>query len=209
MRRVSFKVLQELLERAADPERAERIIAEGLVECRMPAVTEVRRCFVERRSPNGAPWAELKHPRPGEQSRGDPLVDSGRLMNGIEATSDGSTLKIYVRRMGCRLMHFGGEVLPKKGKYLAIPETAEAKAAGSPRNMPFEMRPIIGKIGGVLLGPYVPGAKLKDLEVQFYLSKGVTIPPRPFMEFSSRSVENILSIVGRRWWRSFWEQGGD
>lgn len=207
MRRVSFKTLQELLERAADPERAERIIAEGLVECRMPVVTEVRRCFVERRSPGGSPWAELKHPRPGEQTRGDPLVDSGRLMNGIEATSDGSVLKIYVKRMGCRLMHFGGEVLPKKGKFLAIPATREAKEAGSPLNMPFEMKPIIGKNGGVMVGPWFPGANVRTLPVQFYLSKGVVVPARPYMAFSEKSIQNVLSIVGRRWWRSFWDRG--
>lgn len=69
------------------------------------------------------------------------------------ADATGATVKISDGRFALR--YFGGVVTPKKGKYLAIPLTAEAAAAGSPREF-LDLFPINGRGGNKFLARKIP-----------------------------------------------------
>jgi phage gpG-like protein len=206
MERITLLELERRLRLAADPGRTQRIVTESLVDARPVAVAGVRQCFIEKRSPAGIPWPALKHPRPGESTPGDPLRDRGHLMAAVAARSSGLSVTVFANRPGARLHQFGGRIVPRNVEFLSIPATVEAKEAGSPRAFKGELRPIINaqRTKGVLVGPWTPGVPWEELPVQYYLTKEVTIPARPYMGFSAGTVATILHLVARRWWRSLW-----
>lgn len=201
MQQISLPELVSVLERAGNLQLAQRAVRRGLVQSRPIVIRGVRECFVNQRGPRGEAWPPLKFSRPGSDGGDVPLRDTGRLMASITASSNGDTIQVGTNRGQARLMHFGGVVRPVKGKYLAIPKTPEAKRAGSPTRFRGELRPLLGKKGGVMVGP-LPNPKYRALgllPVQFILTKESKIPPRPFVGFSRETCAEVLKMVTNAW----------
>jgi phage gpG-like protein len=102
------------------------------------------------------------------------LIDTRNLTNAVTAEPEGSsTVTIGPRNVVYAAIHeFGGTIKPKAGKYLAIPVTAAARQAGSPRSM-----------GGLHFQLVAGGAALVDEggDIQYVLKTSVTIPARPYV----------------------------
>lgn len=148
-------------------------------------------------TPDDRPWPPLQHARP--RGGTSPLLDTGLL----RAAATSPAARGHVERVGpnwlvygvslvyAALHQFGGVVVPKLAKWLAIPITREAQRAGSPRRFPRPLDPVFGPVGGVLKEA---GTDL----VQYVLTKSVTIPPRPFIGVGPRLVRKLTDIA-RQW----------
>ena len=102
------------------------------------------------------------------------LIDTGNLRASITSEIEGETgVSVGPRNVRYAAIHeFGGTITPKKGQYLAIPKTKEARYAGSPRNM-SGLHVVIGSKGGVLLD--------ENDKVQYILTRSATIPAKPYV----------------------------
>lgn len=78
-------------------------------------VNRIRLCFRMGVDPWGSPWAALKF------RRGQPLRDTGRLMNSIVANPDDKGVTVGTNARQARLQHYGGTVVAGPGKTLAFP----------------------------------------------------------------------------------------
>lgn len=146
------------------------------------AVAGVKDHFANGTTPEGIPWAPLT------MRAGKPLRDTGRLMqaNVANVTADG--VQLANNNVQAGLMQRGGKVVAKNGKYLAIPLTTEAKRSGGPRRM-SGLRFIKKK--GADKGVMVDQAGT----AQFALVPSVTIPARPFLGFSARTLDRIEKTI--------------
>lgn len=180
---------------------------------------DTARCFDKQRSPEGKKWSPLQHPRPGSKGSDKVMQDQGLLR--AAATSDapgsicritGGSLIMGVSLVQARILNDGGVITPKNGKFLAIPATVEAKRCKSARNFPRKLSCIINKAGtGGVLVEYVRkkqrGKKNKGKQrgaasvVQYYLTKEVTIPARPFIGISDKGIDEIQEA----WVDHYWE----
>lgn len=154
---------------------------------------DIRRRFQTSTAPDGTPWRPLSRPRPNGGAK--PLLDTGLLRNSVTARPEPDGASAGTNAVQAPLMNFGGVVRPAKGKFLAVPATREAKRAGSPRRFPTALSPRVGRRGGVLLDPRG--------RVQFYLTRQVTVPARPFLGLSAdgfRAVEGLVAdFVAGAW----------
>lgn len=214
MAALTFQQLAGACRRLADRGRMAQVVADAVKDCEPVAAAGVKLCFVEQKTPDGEAWPKLKHKRPGEDGIGEALRDTGRLMASIVAVANGTSLTVGTNRIGARLLHYGGVVVPVNAKFLCIPATVEAKRAKSPRNFDGRLIPMIrkGGISGVLIGPVPEGVRptaiqLTLLEVQFYMTKRVEVPSRRFVGFSKVTVEIITIHVRARCLAWIWEGG--
>ncbi len=156
-------------------------------------------CFQNTTSPDGAAWKPLKRPRPGSKGGDIPLNDTGALRESVTTVgAKGNINDVGPRRVeiGTNLesspIHnfgdgAGGDYLltPKQAKYLAIPATVEAKNKGSPRNWgEKELEFRFGPVGGVAM-------KRGDEIIQYYFTKSVLIPARPFLGIGEDQAKEI------------------
>ncbi len=103
---------------------------------------------------------------------------------------------------------YGGTITPKRGKFLALPMTAEAKKAGSPREGGMADLFIINCLkfgGGLWLARNKGKGKRAALELQYKLVPSVTqapdpraLPPPETLETSAgKAAETIIGRVLR------------
>lgn len=126
-----------------------------------------------------------------------PNVQRGQLRNRVQAIRS-NTLKggVISGAPYSRILEHGGTIVPKTGKYLAVPVTQKAKrlseklagASLRSQNLVFIPR----RKGPLLVGK---GAK-KDLV--FVLKKSVTILPRPFFRVSiEKAIPKMQAAFSR------------
>lgn len=90
---------------------------------------------------------------------------------------------------------YGATIKPKKGKYLAIPLTKEAEAAGSPREF-NDLRFVPASNGNLLMVRDKKGANGKTgSEAMYLLTKSVTLPERSFIRASFDAQQNELCEI--------------
>lgn len=179
---------------------------DALKACAVVLRNDLRQNVQAGRSPDGTVFLPLKHPRPNGKT--SPLWDTGALVRSLGAGTghveriDKTSLEIGTSMEYASLQQFGGTVTPKKGKFLTIPLTMAAKRAGSPRNFPGGLRPIINKRKGtgVLIGAKIQQrgknkGKVGKIEAQYALVKKVVVPPRPFVGFSPKASTEIDRIL--------------
>jgi len=89
------------------------------------------------------------------------------------------------------MQEFGGTVVPKKARFLAIPQTGGAEAVGSPLNYPGDLVPIFWTGGG-------SGVLMDDAgEVQYVLVRSAVIPAHPYMRPAfDEQGDNALDKIG-------------
>lgn len=158
------------------------------------ALSGAKRHFMEGKGPDGQAWPPLAHSRVRGGSK--PLRDTGGLMASIQAgvRADGDRLVIVVssNKVQAALMQHGGQVAPKKGKFLAIPLTKEALRAGSPRSFQGTLH-FVGKRNSG------KGALIDARgRAQYALTNRVLIPARPFLGFSDATIDRIGNAVVAR-----------
>lgn len=151
---------------------------------------DIKRRFMSSTAPDGTRWKPLRYGRPGGGDR--PLQDTGALVASIQGRAEPGRAVWFTNRVGAGLHNAGGTVVPRKGKFLAIALSAQAKRAGSPRRMtgtpqmPLFARPLNGRLVG-----------------HFLLVKKVVVPKREFMGLSPRAVgaiaEAVAAGVARQW----------
>lgn len=90
---------------------------------------------------------------------------------------------------------YGATIKPKKGKYLAIPLTKEAQAAGSPRAF-SDLRFVNAKNGNLLMvrDKKKRGGKTES-EAMYLLVKSVTLPERSFIRASFDAQQEELGGI--------------
>ena len=88
------------------------------------------------------------------------------------------------------MQEFGGTVVPKKAKFLAIPATGGAEAVGSPLNFPGELHAVITGTSGVMID--------ESGTVQYVLTRSAVIPAHPYMRPAfDEQGDNALDKVGK------------
>jgi phage gpG-like protein len=130
----------------------------------------------------GRKFRPLKFSRPGGGNQ--PLRDTGRLEASFTATADANGWTVSTTHPGAKLLNSGGVVRPKKGKFLAIPLTKEAKRAGSPR-----------RLKGTPKTPLFARKKNGRWVGHFLLVRKVTLPAREFMGVSDRAAALVGGVV--------------
>ncbi len=90
---------------------------------------------------------------------------------------------------------YGATIKPKKGKYLAIPLTKQAEAAGSPRAF-SDLRFVNAKNGNLLMvrDKKKRGGKTES-EAMYLLVKSVTLPERSFIRASFDAQQEELGGI--------------
>lgn len=169
-------------------------------------VSDAKQRFAAGVDPDGKAWAPLKHPRPNSKGADIPLNDFGILRSSLVPGNKGAIFEKTDRLIihGTNLdyactQHYGAVITPKNAQYLAIPATMEARRTGSPRNWPKDQLKFrFGKKGGVAFTTQVKGRgkKMRLAEVvQYYFTKSVTIPPRPFVGLSDKDKDDLVAMA--------------
>lgn len=114
--------------------------------------------FDASRSPDGTPWSPLRYPRPRGGNK--PLLDTGMLRASLTNNGRGhvriesqSSLEWGTNLQQAMVHQHGAVIVPKKGKFLAIPTSVEALRAGSPLRFPDAKNRLgwlIGTKGGIV-----------------------------------------------------------
>lgn len=162
----------------------------------------------EARHPEtGAPWKPTGSlalaARPGGGSRGRTLQDTGQLRQSIigrDPVVQGNSVTIGSDKVYAALHQRGGTIRPKRGKYLAVPATREARRAGSARRWMSTNKARGAKVLFGAKGPYglgFPGKSGGEDKVHFRLLRQVTIPARPFLGFGADLKDFIRAELGR------------
>lgn len=158
------------------------------------AVSDVKKNFAEGHAPDGTPWRPLAHGRPGRPAGAKPLRDTGVLLASIAGRAVDAGVAVGSNLAYARLHQEGGTVAPKRGKFLAIPLTKEARRAGSPRRFPRKLEPRIRKGGAAgVMGEVGKDGRLA--KVHYALVKSVTVPARPFLGFSAGLLGRVDRLV--------------
>lgn len=142
--------------------------------------------FRAQQAPDGTPWEKSMRAQGAEG--GQTLRLSSRLRNSLrwEATRDSVTIGTNV--VYAAIHQFGGIIRAKKGPFLAIPVSAEARKAGSPRKMKGLVfkETVKGKLA--LIDP-------KTGTVHFLLRTQVKMPARPFLGASDSDTAEIVRAI--------------
>jgi len=156
--------------------------------------TGTRLRFRDGRDPSGTSWPAPRRLISGAGEK-SPLIQSGRLRNSITWTSNEFVARVGTNVRYAAIHQFGGTVLAKGGKALAIPLDREA-ALYKPRDFPRKLELVWpkGRRSGWLVehkagrGKRETGAK--DI-FKYLLVRQVTIKKRPFLGVSQADRDEI------------------
>ncbi len=105
--------------------------------------------------------------------------------------------EIIITSKYAKIHEFGGKIVPKKAKMLAIPINAQADALiqqyGRTRNIP-NLFVYKAKSGGLFLARSESG----ELEVLFALKDSVQMPPRPYVRPAVAKVKRLLGPLAKK-----------
>lgn len=155
------------------------------------AYAEIMDGFARSRAPDGTPWAPLKRRRPGGGGKG-PLLATGAMRDSIQLRYLATGFEAFTNRVRAAVHQYGATITPRRAKMLAIPLTAEAQAAGSPRKFPGLLVPVTRGGKGVLVERTGKRGRPK---AQYALVRSVKIPARPFLGFSAKAVDGMSAIL--------------
>ena len=141
--------------------------------------------FRTTRGPDGSAWEKSFRAR---EEGGQTLSLTRRLRNSITYRASQTSVEVGTNVVYAAIHQFGGTIRAKKGPFLSIPVTAQARAAGSPRNMPGLA------VAQTLKGQFVL-LESKSGTVHFLLRKQVTMPARPFLGASDDDRIELLRVL--------------
>lgn len=102
-------------------------------------VRNTEKRFQKEESPKGEKWAKSQR---AIRQNGKTLTDSGELKNSISSQVQGKTVQVGTNKEYARIHQFGGEITPKKGKYLKFKNSGGGYSQVKQVTMP--PRPFIG-----------------------------------------------------------------
>lgn len=215
---IELSKLPEVLRKGKiNPERAKRAFFKI---ARQVLIAETKKCFDEGRSPDGAVWLPLKHPRVRGSGTPRPLRDTGVLMASITANGpdhveriEGQTLVFGTKAIQGPVHQYGGTIRPKN-KYLTIPVSIEALRVQSPLRFPNADKRLIwavGEEGGIVcekldsqnknhkkkkgINSIYTTLRGKDVIIHFFAVTQVTIPARPFLGISQATAAKLARFA--------------
>ena len=141
--------------------------------------------FRAQATPAGQPWPKSHR---AISEGGQTLTDRALLRRSITWQATASSATVGTNVVYAAIHQFGGTIRAKKGPFLSIPVTAQARAAGSPRNMPGLA------VAQTLKGQFVL-LESKSGTVHFLLRKQVTMPARPFLGASDDDRIELLRVL--------------
>lgn len=152
--------------------------------------------FREGKAPSGQPWQQSWR---AKEEGGQTLRDTSRLQRSIavEATHDKVSIGTNVEY--ARIHQLGGIIRARNAKFLAVPITKHARAAGSPRNL-----------NGLALAQSLRG-QMMLVEAQtglthYLLKKQVKLPARPYLGASDTErvamLQSMADFLERAWNRT-------
>jgi phage gpG-like protein len=159
------------------------------------ASADFKRNIAEGHDPDGTPFRPLLFTRASGGSK--PLRDRGLLLASLGGGAGyveqigADSVTVGTSLMSAATHQFGATITPKKGKYLAIPKTAQSARVG-PRQFPGKLIAIFGPRGGVLVE-----RSGKQTTVQYALVKRVMVPARPFIGVGARLAKVLMDITER------------
>jgi phage gpG-like protein len=186
---VMIETLDALGRRMVDPELLDVLgaAAEGLV------VKKIKT----------GPWVANAALTQDVKGNSKPLQDSGGLMASIAHRTEGVKAIVGTMHVAARLLHYGGEVTPKRTKFLAIPAGRETRTfmrqfGLTPRACIEGMKAAGYNIWisrGVIMARKGKTGKPRAL---FFLRRSVRIPARPFMTLDENGRAILSRMVARR-----------
>lgn len=161
-------------------------------------VGATKECFQASRSPDGAPWEPLHHPR--IEGGDKPLLNHGILEASLSGRGPGAIATIddaelvYGTHLDRAPIHqYGGIIRPTRAGALSIPLTKEALRAGPASKFPIPLgmvkRP--GKNPLLVETKKAEGGKAAKAIFHYVLVKSVEIAARPFLGINRDSVDKI------------------
>jgi len=136
---------------------------------------------------------------------GDPLkVRSGRLRSSITGTARMIDRQIVgtvgTKTPYSRIHEFGGEIRPKKGRYLTVPLPAAKTSAGVVRGRARDFKDTFlfrSKAGNlIIMGKPTPGAL--EVEPLFILKEVVNIPKRSYLVSSVKENKDRIGQIFKK-----------
>jgi len=132
-----------------------------------------------------------------------PLRDTGAFLASIAYRIEPGKAIIGSNHRAAKILHDGGQIVPTRAKYLAIPLGAETRrfmrAYGhTPRSCIEGMKAAGYKVWiakGVILAQKGTRGRVRAL---FVLKRRVTIPARPFLRLPKESIRVLEDAVSRR-----------
>lgn len=150
---------------------------------------------------HGKPWAALSPvtllTRRGTRA---PLQDTGLLLRSISASPVNvheNSVSISTNRPQARILQEGGIIRPVDKKYLIVPLNTQARNRGARATIQGGGFFLKSKKGTLLIGH----KKGKKIILDFWLTRQVAIPPRPYFGFGDNSKKQISTII-HRWLKS-------
>lgn len=140
--------------------------------------------FRTMRAPDGSAWVKSRR---ATEEGGQTLSMTRRLRNSITSAYDATTASVGTNVVYAAIHQMGGVIRAKNGPFLAIPITAAARSAGSPRNMPGL------HVWQTLKGQYVMGDAKG--QVHYLLRRQVTMPARPFLGASEADKTELSRVL--------------
>lgn len=187
--------IQQLRRRIEGMNIPQNVVAASMPVIQVIAVGGVREGFRLQISPDGTPFRRLSRPRPDNSDI--PLQDQGLLQASVGARTIGQTLQLFASHPGAAIHQYGGDILPRRGKFLTIPQTREAKRIGSPGRGRFP-RPLFAwtsKLGSRFLAERTE----RGLVIQYQLVERVHIHKRPYLGYSERTLVRIDRVLTDNW----------
>lgn len=150
--------------------------------------------FRSMTGPDGTQWPKSRRAAGGGQT----LSMTRRLRNSITFAATRDSVTVGTNVLYAAIHQFGGIIKAKNGPFLAIPITAEARAAGSPRNMPdlHVMQTLKGQF-------YLANERGV---AQYLLRRQITMPARPYLGLSTSDWTECLRIL-RAHYDAAWGRG--
>lgn len=135
--------------------------------------------------PDGVGWVKSRR---ASQDGGQTLSLSGRLRRSITTSATATTASVGTNVVYAAIHQFGGVIRAKKGPFLSIPVTPQARGWGSPTKAEVPLH-----VWQTIKGQFVMGTD--QGVVHFLLRRQVTMPARPFLGASDEDKTELLRVL--------------
>lgn len=149
--------------------------------------------FQTSTAPDGSTWAPPRH------RAGRPLLDHGVMEGAAQAVETPDGVKAFNQSKQARLHQQGGTIKPRSAKALAIPLSTEARRIDGARFFPRDL--FVLKANGKAFLAETGGLKGRgkkksmDLIFHYILLRQTTIPARPHVGFSVKTLNRISQFL--------------